>query len=115
MFLDNTAGVQFSLYELDRELKSLGHAMKWPDLIRSLEICRSAGIEVIGPEGKAEVKSSIFPVVALVNREDWRKNPGRVRCYVQFNPLLTYSIKALTYRQFDYRTFMRLKNHLEPV
>jgi hypothetical protein len=31
---------------------------------------------------------------------------------VQFNPLLTYSIKALTYRQFDYRTFMRLKNHL---
>jgi hypothetical protein len=31
---------------------------------------------------------------------------------VQFNPLLTYSIKALTYRQFDYRTFMQLKNHL---
>ena len=112
VFLDDTAGVQFTLYELDRELKSQGHAMKWPDLIRSLEICRSAGIEVIGPEGKAEVKSSIFPVVALVNRDEWRKNPGQVRCYVQFNPLLTYSIKALTYRQFDYRTFMRLKNHL---
>ena len=112
VFLDNTAGVQFSLYELDRELKSQGHAMKWPDLIRSLEICRSAGIEVIGPEGRAEVKSSIFPVVALVNRDDWRKKPGQVRCYVQFNPLLTYSIMALTYRQFDYRTFMRLKNHL---
>ena len=32
VFLNDTAGVQFTLYELDQELKRQGHAMKWPDL-----------------------------------------------------------------------------------
>ena len=112
VFLNDTAGVQFTLYELDSELKRQGHAMKWSDLIASLEICRGAGIEVIGPEGKVEVKSSIFPVVALVNRAEWEQNPKQVRCYVQFNPLVTYSINKLAFRQFDYATYMQLKNHL---
>ena len=107
VFLNDTAGVQFTLYELDSELKRQGHAMKWPDLIASLEICRGAGIEVIGPEGKVEVKSSIFPVVALVNRAEWEQNPKQVRCYVQFNPLVTYSINKLAFRQFDYATYMK--------
>jgi hypothetical protein len=112
VFLNDTAGVQFTLYELDWELRRQGHAMKWADLITSLEICRGAGIEVIGPEGKVEVKSSIFPVVALVNRAEWQQNPKQVRCYVQFNPLVTYSINKLAFRQFDYVTYMQLKNHL---
>jgi hypothetical protein len=112
VFLNDTAGVQFTLYELDSELKRQGHSMKWADLIASLEICRGAGIEVIGPEGKVEVKSSIFPVVALVNRAEWERNPKQVRCYVQFNPLVTYSINKLAFRQFDYATYMQLKNHL---
>jgi hypothetical protein len=112
VFLNDTAGVQFTLYELDAELKAQGHAMKWRDLITSLEICRGAGIEVIGPNGKVEVKSSIFPVVALVNKAEWRKDPKQVRCYVQFNPMVTYSINKLAFRQFDYATYMKLKNHL---
>jgi hypothetical protein len=112
VFLNDTAGVQFTLYELDQELKRQNHIMKWPDLITSLEVCRGAGIEVIGPGDKVEVKSSIFPVVALVNREEWQKNPKQVRCYVQFNPLVTHCINKLAFRQFDYVTYMRLKNHL---
>lgn len=112
VFLNDTAGVQFTLYELDQELRRQGHTMKWPDLIAALEVCRSAGIEVVGPEGKVEVKSSIFPVVALVNRAEWKKNPKQVRCYVQFNPLVTHCINQLAFRQFNYVTYMRLKNHL---
>src|SRR6266704_1348838 len=112
VYLNDTAGVQFTLYELDQELKRQGHAMKWPDLIAALEICRGTGIEVIGPHGKVEVKSSIFPVVALVNRAEWRQNPQQVRCYVQFNPLVTHCINKLAFRQFDYITYMRLKNRL---
>ncbi len=112
VYLNDTAGVQFTLYELDQELKRQGHAMKWPDLIAALEVCRGTGIEVIGPHGKVEVKSSIFPVVALVNRAEWRQNPRQVRCYVQFNPLVTHCINKLAFRQFDYSTYMRLKNRL---
>lgn len=112
VFLNDTAGVQFTLYELDQELRRQGHAMKWPDLIASLKICRSAGIVITGPDGTVEVESSIFPVVALANRAEWQKNPKGMRCYVQFNPLITHSINKLTFRQFDYATYMKMKNHL---
>ncbi len=112
VFLNDTAGVQFTLYELDKELRSQEHAMKWPDLITSLEIGRSARIMVTSLNGQVEVESAIFPVAALANREEWRNNPRHVRCCVQFNPLVTHSISKLTYRQFDYHTFMQLKNRL---
>ena len=112
VFLNDTAGVQFTLYELDQELKRQGHAMKWPDLVTSLKICRGAGIEITGPDGQVEVESSIFPVVALANRTEWEKNPKGMRCYVQFNPLVTHSINKLTFRQFNYAAYMKMKNHL---
>ena len=70
VFLNDTAGVQFTLYELDKELRSQGHAMKWPDLITSLEIGRSARIMVTSLNGQIDVESAIFPVAALVNREE---------------------------------------------
>ncbi len=112
IFLDETVGVQFTLYELDKELKNQGHAIRWPELITSLQICRHAGVLLKGPHGKVEVDSPIFPVMLLRNREEWRENPKNVFCYIQFNPLVTYSIHKMTYRQFDYVTFMKLTKPL---
>jgi hypothetical protein len=112
VFLNDTAGVQFTLYELDKELRNQGHAIRWPDLIMALKICRSAGIEITGAKGKAVVDSPIFPFLLLRTREEWRENPREVFCYVQFNPLVTYSIHKMTYRQFDYVTFMKLTKPL---
>jgi hypothetical protein len=112
VFLNDTAGVQFTLYELDKELRNQGHAIRWPDLITALRICRGAGIEIIGAKGKVMVDSPIFPFLLLRNREEWRENPGQVYCYIQFNPLVTYSIHQLNYRQFNYVTFMKLTKPL---
>ena len=42
----------------------------------------------------------------IASRKDWKADPKNTRCYVQFNPLVTASIEALTYRQFDYETLM---------
>ena len=86
--------------------------MKWSDLIASLKICRGAGIEVIGPEGKVEVKSSIFPVVALVNRAEWEQNPKR--CGVTYSSI-RWSPIASTSSPSGNSTMprtCRLKNHL---
>ena len=40
------------------------------------------------------------------------ENPKGVRCYVQFNPLVTHPINKLTFRQFNYAAYMKMKNHL---
>ena len=58
------------------------------------------------------MQASIFPLLLIVSREEWLKQPKQARCYVQFNPLVTASIDRLTYRQFDYDAHMRYKHRL---
>jgi hypothetical protein len=114
VFLNGQAGVQFTLWELREELRRQGHGMSWPDLITSLQICRKASISITGKDAPSELylSSSIFPILSLVGRRDWEADPKQTRCYVQFNPLVTHSLNKLTYRQFNYTTFMGLTRQL---
>jgi hypothetical protein len=51
------------------------------------------------------IKSPILPALAGVSRADLKKDP-RARWFAHFCPLVTESIHAMTYRQFDYHTMM---------
>jgi len=115
IFLNDSAGVQFTMYELRQELKRRGHGMHLHALIRSLTICRRAQVAIRkrGGDGrKVYMDSSIFPTLVIAGRDDWQQDPKQTRCYVQFNRLITHSIQKLTYRQFNYETFMRLRHPL---
>jgi hypothetical protein len=112
VYLDDQAGVQFTLYELRQELVARGHAINVPDLIESLKICNLATIGMQTADGTGVMQASIFPVLLIVSKEEWLKQPKQARCYVQFNPLVTASINRLTYRQFDYLTYMSYKHRL---
>jgi hypothetical protein len=113
IFLNDVAGVQFTLYELRQELEKQHHGMPLRDLITSLEICRRAGLKISSRDGKnVLLDSSIFPVLVLVSRHEWEDDPKNTRCYVQFNPLVTSSMKKLAYRQFHYVKFMQFKRQL---
>jgi len=112
IYLDNSAGVQFTLYELKKELETRGHAINLPDLIESLKICNLASINIQKDDGKTLMQSPIFPTLLLASKDDWLENPKKVRCYVQFNPLVTASINQITYRQFDYMKYMEYKHRL---
>jgi hypothetical protein len=112
VFLDGQAGVQFTLYELKKELKARGHTIDIPDLIESLKICNLASLTVRDSSGKALMQSPIFPVLLIASRADWMENPKQARCYVQFHPLVTASINHISYRQYDYMTYMAYKHRL---
>ena len=112
VYLDNSAGVQFTLYELKKELETRGHSINIPDLIESLKICNLASISIQKDDGKTLMQSPIFPTLLLASKDDWLENPKKVRCYVQFNPLVTASINQITYRQFDYAKYMEYKHRL---
>jgi hypothetical protein len=58
------------------------------------------------------MQSPIFPTLLLASKDDWLENPKKVRCYIQFNPLVTASINQITYRQFDYAKYMEYKHRL---
>ncbi len=112
VFLDGQAGVQFTLYELRKELKTRGHDMDISDLIESLKICNLASLTVRDSSGKALIQSPIFPVLLIASKADWMENPKQAHCYVQFHPLVTASINHISYRQYDYLTYMAYKHRL---
>jgi hypothetical protein len=104
--------VQFTLYELKKELKERGHDIDLRELIDSLKICNLTNISVQKDDGKAVMQSAIFPTLLIASKEEWLKNPRNTRCYVQFNPLVTHCINQLTYRQFDYIAYMTYRYRL---
>jgi hypothetical protein len=112
VFLNGQAGVQFTLYELKKELKTRGHDIDIPDLIESLKICNLASLSLKDHTGKALIQSAIFPVLLVASKADWIKNPKQTRCYVQFHPLVTACINHISYRQYDYLTYMAYKHRL---
>jgi hypothetical protein len=111
-YLDGMAGVQFTLFDVQKELKARGHATNYNDLIKSLKICHEAKISVATSDGKHVVSASIFPILLISGKSDWIKNPKNTRCFVQFNPLVTHGINRISYRQFDYIKYMEYKRHL---
>ncbi|MEE8290460.1 MAG: hypothetical protein V3R80_03175 [Candidatus Tectomicrobia bacterium] len=114
VYLAKGAGVQFTMYELRKELMKRGHGMSHSELLRSLLISRGAGLRIEKKGGEKDVilDSSIFPTVMISSWKDWKNDPKNTYCYVQFNPLVTVSIEALTYRQYDYETLMTYNHQL---
>ena len=112
VYLDNQAGVQFTLYELKQELKSRGHDINLPSLVDALRICSGVLLSIWRDNGKLLVESAIFPTLLLASKQDWLASPKTTRCYVQFHSLVTHCMSCLTYRQFDYDAHMRYTHRL---
>src|SRR6266566_2314125 len=54
VFLNEQAGVQFTLYELQKELKARGHALNLQELVEALKICNLSGASHRQQGGLAE-------------------------------------------------------------
>ncbi len=111
VFLNEQAGVQFSLYELQKELALRGHAINLPDLLDSLKVCNLTSMSIV-KDDTVLIQASIFPILLLASKHDWLASPKTARCFVLFHPLVTASINRLSYRQYDYVLYMSYKHRL---
>jgi len=67
---------------------------------------------VIHREGeKRGIDVPILTELVGVNRDEYRADP-KMRWFVRFNSLVTESIKAITYRQYNYHTMMSHRSQL---
>jgi hypothetical protein len=102
------SGVVFTLHELREELKRRGHARSYQQITLSLNILARSSIEI---RAKEEGGSDIFAIsnylssLAAVSRKQLKDDP-QAKWIAQFHPLVTQSIDALTYRQFNYAQMM---------
>ncbi|HZM25541.1 MAG TPA: hypothetical protein VFC02_27575, partial [Anaerolineales bacterium] len=112
IFLDQQAGVTFSLYQLRKELQRMGHGYNLIDIKDALLVCANTKIEVESEDGEAIVVSSLFQIVGLKNRSDWVQQGKNSKAYVMFNPLVTFSIINKRFRQINYHKCMSYKKNL---
>lgn len=103
------AGVIFTLHMLRKELKKRGHARSYQEMVLSLQILARSTIEIsTSEEGKGVGRfavSSYFSGLSAVSKHRLADDP-HAKWIVQFHPLVTHEIDALTYRQFNYAQMM---------
>ena len=109
VFLDDAAGVTFSLYQLQEELKSNGHTYNKQEIKDALLICARTNITVTAADGNAVLVSNLFETVGLQTRESWKGTGEKTRAFVRFNSLVGKSIKSRTFRQINYEKVMSYK------
>jgi hypothetical protein len=109
IFLDDAAGVTFSLYQLQEELKRNGHSYSKQEIKDALLICARTNITVTTDDGSTVLVSNIFETLGLQTRESWKGSGEKTRAFVRFNALVSKSIKSRTFRQINYEKVMSYK------
>jgi len=108
------SGVIFTIHMLREELKRRGHARSYQEIILSLDILSLSIIDIRTSEDK-EIKdisrSTYFPGLAAVSKHKLAEDP-HAKWLVQFHPLVTQAIDALTYRQYNYAQMMSYRTQL---
>ncbi len=106
IFLDDHAGVIFTLYELQQELKKMGHNYNIRQIKEALFICQGSRITLKTGDERSVLSSQIFETVGLNTKEDWKGKGKKTKCFVRFNALVTKSIREKTFRQLNYKECM---------
>jgi hypothetical protein len=112
LFLDDQAGVIFSLNQLQKELKEMGHTYSITQIKNALLVCQKTNIMLESADGNTTVSFQIFDTIGLRTWKDWQQSGNKTRCFVRFNTLVTRSIKNGTFRQLNYKECMTYKKNL---
>lgn len=102
-FLDDSASVIFTLYQLEQELTRMGHGYNKNEIKEALQICKLASVVVTSETGDTVLMSNIFETLGLQTQEDWKGAGHKTKCFVRFNPLVTKSIRDKSFRRFNYK------------
>ncbi len=112
VFLDDSAAVMFTLYEIEQELKRMGHGFNKNQIKEAIMICNQTHIKVETKDRKQIVGSNLFVAVGLQTQEDWKGHGKKTQAFIIFNPLVTKSIKEKTFRILNYDKSMSYKRTL---
>lgn len=103
------SGVVFTIYQLREELAKHGHTKSHNEIVKSLNILAGSMIE-IRSKGGAEAgdgftRTNFLPALGATSKKKLRDDPD-AKWVAQFHPLVTHSIHAITYRQYNYHAVM---------
>ena len=117
-FLDDRLSVRFSLYDLWKELKRIGHTYDYTQIKESLEILAFTNLEIISTDGELSFSSNMFETFGKVNcnededkvnNEEYNK---KIIYFVRFNSLLSEDVKNKTWQLINYEQCMSYKKNI---
>jgi hypothetical protein len=104
LMLDGEAGIVFTLYQLQKELKESGHTYSYDQLKESLEILKKIDIEIKTDDGETQFFFSPIETLGL------KGSGNETQTFVRFSPLVTHSINSFSYRLINYDKVMSYKS-----
>ena len=109
----NESWVRFTLYMIQKELKTRRKTRSIDEIKRSLEIMAKAVLEVefLTPSKQLIYTDPILSSLTRVTRTSYLQDPKATWC-ARLPALVSRSINELTYRQFNYATLMSLPTPL---
>jgi hypothetical protein len=105
-------GVRFSLGLLRRELARHGHGIRYAALVESLLIMSGCVVEIAYAHRRTAMhRNTILSSLAAISREDYLRDP-RTLWAAHFHPMVSSSLAAMAYRQYDYEVTMGYRSSL---
>ena len=101
---------KFTIYELQTELKGMGHFYSNTEIKEALNVLHQTRIAVEA-DGKKVTSGYLLPFLSLVSEDDLRLNRD-AKCVVRFHEMVSLSIKQLEFRQFNYSMSMSFSSSL---
>lgn len=129
-FLPAECAVRFTLYELKKELSSLGHSYSYSELRQALVILNESNLTIqtrTADGDSIDIKSTYLPTLFLRSSNKQSKNfieskdmadedrSTATQCVAVLHPLISRSIERGDYRLYHYNTSMRLTNSLAKI
>ena len=105
------AGVVFTLYQLQKELKRTGHSYNLNEIKESIMVLAQSNLDIQNESGTISLRSAFFPTQQLVDLKTIKANSD-ARCICQFHPLITRSILELDFRHVNYQRMMTIRSQL---
>lgn len=117
-FLDDRLSVKFSLYDLWKELRRIGHTYDYSQIKESLKILVKTNLEIITEDNRVTFSSNMFETLGIVDcnenmQFEYDENYSKKIIYfIRFNSLVTKSIKEKTWRILNYEQCMSYKKNI---
>jgi hypothetical protein len=104
LLLDGEAGIVFTLYQLQKELKEKGHSYSYNELKDAIRILNST--DIVLKDSTGEIETAFSPIESY----GFAGEGGETKTFVRFSPLVTQSIKSASYRLIDYDKVMAYRS-----
>jgi hypothetical protein len=108
IFLDDQAGLTFTIHQIRNELREIGHQRTFEEIKRALHILALTRYELSSANEKSGKKDKI--IFSSIENLGLRGSEGETQTFVVFSPLVTESVKKLTFRLYNYKRVMRYKS-----